>query len=168
MREVHGIGEGQVHVDGLKLVHQMHQNLDARGQIQDASDLTLALERSAHAFVLLGAFQAALIFQRKACSFLADPHFDNGVVVLLIGRSRNGVKGCDFQLRLPADEQVLVRQRQMNCIQLECMKNLRRVRKMLGIGMKNRRELAMMFEQGESRPRDPIDGRPGAKHAFAD
>ena len=39
---------------------------------------------------------------------------------------------------------------------------------MLGIGMKNRRELAMMFEQGKPLSRDPIDGRSGAKHAFTD
>jgi len=48
------------------------------------------------------------------------------------------------------------------------MENLSRVRKMLGIGMKNSCELAMMFKQGESLSRDPIDGRSGTKHAFAD
>ena len=168
VREVPGIGECQLHVDGLELVHQMNQDLDARSQIQDASDLALALECSTHAFVLLGALQTALIFQGKARSFFADPHFYDGVVVLLIGRPRNGVKGCDFYLRLPAGEQVLVRKCQLNCIQLERMKNLRKVRKMLGIGMKNRRELAMMFKHGKSCSRDPIDERSGAKHAFAD
>jgi len=51
---------------------------------------------------------------------------------------------------------------------LERMKNLRRMRKMFGVGMKDGRELAMMFKQGEPVSRDPIDYRAGPKHSFAD
>src|SRR5882672_2677292 len=48
------------------------------------------------------------------------------------------------------------------------MKNLRGMRKMLGVGMKNGRELAMVFKQGEPVSCDPIDYRSGPKHSLAD
>ena len=114
-REVSGVGKRQGSVDGLQFMDEMEQNLDARSQVQDASDLTLSLKRHPNAVVLPEAFQSAFILQGKARGLVANPHVDNGVIVLPIGRPRNGVEGCDFDLRLPSRQQVRLGQCQLNC-----------------------------------------------------
>src|SRR5258708_5140081 len=132
----------------------MEQDLDPGSQVEDASDLALSLKRCPNAFILLNAFQGALILQGKLRSLVSDPHIDNGVVVLLVRRPRNRIERCHFDLRLPSRKQVCMCQRQLNSIQFKRMERLRNMGEMYGIGMQDGREFAVVCQQLNATPSD--------------
>jgi hypothetical protein len=121
LRKILGVGKCQGLGDGFQLMDEMNQHLHSRSQVQDAGDLALSLKCSRTRSYCLELFQSALIFQGEACSVIANPHVDYGVVVLLVRRPRNRIEGSDFDFRLPTGKLVLVRQGELNCVQFERM-----------------------------------------------
>src|SRR5437016_5529856 len=74
-------------------------------QVKNTVDLALGLQRGTNRLILLGAFQASLVFEGKLSRFIIDPKLNNGIVVFLIWRAGNHIYGADLDLRLPTDQQ---------------------------------------------------------------
>jgi len=74
----------------------------------------------------------------------SDPHVDDGVVVLLVRRTRNRIEGSNLDLRLPTGQLIFVRQGELDCVQFKGVKHWRR-RKVCVIRVQDVGELAMMF-----------------------
>src|SRR5262249_25067580 len=139
-----------------------------RSDIENAIQLALRNERLPNARIVPVALQGPFIFESKSSLAIPNPHVDNGVVVLLIRRTGNGIERRHFDLRLPVREHVLMRQSQPNLIQFKRMENLRTVRKMFRVRVQDSSEVAMMFEQGDACAADAIYSRLGAKCSLAD
>ncbi len=133
--EVRGICESQVGRDRLEFVHQVNKDFNPGSQVQDAADLLFRFERLADSLILPRTLQAALIFECKTHSLIAQPNINDRVIILLIRGTGNVVKGRNFHIRMPAGKQVLTSQSELNAIEFEGMKDLGNVWKMLRPGM---------------------------------
>src|SRR5436305_15329773 len=70
--KVRGICESQVGRDRLEFVNQVHKDFNPGSQVQDAAHLLFRFERLADPLILPRTLQAALIFECKTHSLVAD------------------------------------------------------------------------------------------------
>src|SRR5579864_9766933 len=168
LAKIAGACKGDRAWNGFEFVDEMNQHFHAGGQIQEAANLAFGRERRADALVLPGALESPLVFEGEPRLIVPDPDVHDGVVILLKGRAGDGVERCDFDLRLPVRQQVLLGQRELNPVEFEGMKDLRKMRETRAIRVQHSGKLAVMFEQVHAFTGDPVHGRSGTKDALAE
>ena len=107
-------GEGKTLRNPREFEGEMLRNLLSGGQIENAGQSIFLLEDTPNPGVLLDALQSAFVFQAKARGCAVVPDIDYGVIIFRHWVSGDGVAGSNLHIRLPANKEVVLNQRELN------------------------------------------------------
>ena len=87
-RELVGLTDVHLTASAAQTVQQERLHLHVAHQVEDRSDLRLAIQYPGNALLLLGGFRAALVFERDLSGFLPASERHDRVVILGIAKVR--------------------------------------------------------------------------------